>query len=226
MNKKTLIIIIASVLAVALVATGVIVFLKDSFNESKPTVNDDVSSVVSSETQVSEETSTEAESDVNSTVSEEKTSSAETSSVAQTSSASSKVESSKPVSKDTVITVGSVSGSVGKKVTIPVSIEGNPGIMAMLLEFGYDNTVLKYKGYTQGDFLTNYQFNDQEGTLRFLNLEDNDVSKNGVLVNLEFEILKSTSKTDVTIKIGKDSIANQKEELISAKGVNGTVTIK
>lgn len=201
MNKKTLTIIIACVLAVAIVVTGVIIFLTKSFKEANPT-KDNSSAVTSSSTSSDDENTV--------------------------STAPSKNESaaSKPVSKNTVITVGSVSGSVGKKITVPVSIEGNPGIMAMLLEFNYDNTVLKYKGYTPGDFLTNYQFNDQNGTLRFLNLEDKDVNKNGVLVNIEFEILKSTPKTEVKVNVAEDSIANQKEQLISAKGVNGSVTIK
>lgn len=172
MNKKTLIIIIASILAIALIATGVILVLKNSF------LKNDGSSDISSG------------------------------------------------SSDTVITVGSVSGKVDKKVTVPVSIKGNPGFMAMLLEFNYDTSVLKYKGYTQGDFLTDYQFNDDNGTLRFLNLEDGDVKDNGVLVNLEFEIVSdSAEKTDIKLTVASDSIANQKEQLISATGENGTVTI-
>ncbi len=206
MNKKTLIIIIASVLAVAIIATGVILVLKNSF-EKKPVSNNDVSSII---------TSSETESTENSSTS----SKAETVS----SAVSSKTETT--VSKGTVITVESVSGKVGKKVTVPVSIKDNPGFMAMLLQFDYDASVLKYKGYTQGDFLTNYQFNDENGTLRFLNLEDKDVKNNGVLVNLEFEILsEKAEKTDIKLVVGKDSIANQKEELISAKSLNGTVTI-
>ena len=172
MNKKTLIIIIASVIAVALIATAAIVILSKSFSKKD---NDTSSGIIAS---------------------------------------------------DAVIIVGSVKGEVGKKVSVPVSIKNNPGIMAMLLEFKYDNAVLKYKGYTQGDFLTEYQFNDDNGTLRFLNLEDGDVKKDGVLVNLEFEILTKTDKTDITINVADDAIANYNQDLIAVKGVNGEVKIK
>ncbi len=167
MSKKTLIITIASVLAVALLATGVIFILKSSFSANNG---------------------------------DGKTS-------------------------KTTITVSSVSGNVGEKITVPVSIKGNPGFMAMLLDFEYDNTALKYTGYTKGDFLTNYQFNDDNGVLRFLTLENDDVEKDGVLVNLEFEVLKS-GKSDIKIVVNDDSIANKNEELISAKGVGGAVTGK
>lgn len=212
MNKKTLIIIISSVLAVVLVATGIILALSGAFKKGDDSSKNDGSSIT--------ETSSEVSSSVDS---EDTASSKNESSTNPTTSSSSKDD---VISGDTVISVGSVSGKVGKKVTVPVSIKGNPGFMAMLLEFNYDPEIVKYKGYTPGDFLTDYQFNDQNGTLRFLTLEDGDVSKNGVLVNLEFEILKEAPKTDIAIKVAEDSIANQKEQLIIAKGSNGTITIK
>lgn len=212
MSKKTLIIIISSVVAVALIATGIILALSGAFKNNDNSSENDISSKTESSSQTTSSAKSESEE-----------SSKNESTTNSTTSSSSKDE---VISGDTVISVGSVSGKVGKKVTVPVSIKGNPGFMAMLLEFSYDPTVVKYKGYTPGDFLTNYQFNDQNGTLRFLTLEDNDVNKNGVLVNLEFEILKETSKTDIKINVAEDSIANQKEQLIIAKGSNGSITIK
>lgn len=211
MNKKTLIIIISSVLAVVLVAAGIILALSGAFKKGDDSSKNDASSKAESSSQVSSVDSENEESSKNESTTNPTTSSSSKDDV---------------ISGDTVISVGSVSGKVGKKVTVPVSIKGNPGFMAMLLEFNYDPEIVKYKGYTPGDFLTDYQFNDQNGTLRFLTLEDGDVSKNGVLVNLEFEILKEAPKTDIAIKVAEDSIANQKEQLIIAKGSNGTITIK
>lgn len=212
MSKKTLIIIISSFLAVALVATGIILALNGSFKKGDDSSKNDVSSKADITSQVT------------SSIESEDTASSKNNST--TNSTSSETSKKDVISGDTVISVGSVSGKVGKKVTVPVSIKANPGFMAMLLEFNYDSSVVKYKGYTPGDFLTDYQFNDQKGSLKFLTLQDSDVNKNGVLVNLEFEILKEAPKTDIIIKVAEDSIANQKEQLIIAKGVNGTITIK
>ncbi len=170
MNKKVFIIIISSILALALVITGVILILKSSFFSNNSNIGS---------------------------------------------------------SKNTVISVESVSGKKGETVIVPVSIKGNPGFMAMLLEMKYDAKVLKYKGYQKGDFLTNYEFNDVDGTLRFLTLENSDVDKNGVLVNIEFEILDTnTKKTDINFNISKNQVANQNQDFVTTEYKNGIVTIK
>lgn len=170
MNKKVLVIVISSILALALIITGVILLLKTSFSKK-----DNADSSL----------------------------------------------------KNTVITVESVSGEKGEKVTVPVSIKGNSGFMSMLLEMNYDTKVLKYKGYQKGDFLTDYEFSDIDGTLRFLTLEDSDVNKNGVLVNIEFEILDTnTKKTDINFNISENQVANKKQEFVTTEYKNGIVTIK
>lgn len=170
MNKKVLVIVISSILALALIITGVILLLKTSFFKK-----DNADSSL----------------------------------------------------KNTVITVESVSGEKGEKVTVPVSIKGNSGFMSMLLEMNYDTKVLKYKGYQKGDFLTDYEFSDIDGTLRFLTLEDSDVNKNGVLVNIEFEILDTnTKKTDINFNISENQVANKKQEFVTTEYKNGIVTIK
>ena len=170
MNKKLLIIVISSVLALALVITGVILILKSSFFKK----------------------------DFNGSS-----------------------------SKNTVITVESVSGKKGKTVTVPVSIKGNPGFMTMLLSMDYDTEVLKYKGYQKSDFLTDYEFSDIDGTLRFLTLEDTDINKNGVFVNIVFEILDDkVSETKITFNTDENQIANSAQKFVTAEFENGVVKIK
>lgn len=127
---------------------------------------------------------------------------------------------------DMVITVGDTTASVGDTVKIPVKISGNKGFMAMLIDFEYDTEVLKYKSYQKGDFLTDYELSDNNGNLKFMNLESNDVDDNGVLLYLEFEVISDkASSTEIKLNIGENSICNYNEEIIEAKSENGTVKI-
>ena len=127
---------------------------------------------------------------------------------------------------NTLISIEDVEGKVGEKVKVPVKIKNNPGIMAMVIEFKYDPKALKYLGYDKGTFLNDYQFADDNGTLRFLNLEDNDLKKDGVLVYIEFEVLDSKeSKTEVKINDKQVQISNYDEKLLESEFKNGFVNI-
>lgn len=131
---------------------------------------------------------------------------------------------------EAVITVGSVSGSVGEKIKVPVEISGNPGFMAAFLKFEYDTSSLKYVTYHKGDFLTDYEVYEDskaKGKISFINTENGDVSDNGVMLYLEFEILEGAKSSDVKIVTDSDTmLCNYDEQIISIKGTDGTVTVK
>lgn len=125
------------------------------------------------------------------------------------------------------IIVESVEGSVGSKVKVPVKIEKNPGFMAALLKFKYDEKSLKYVTYHKGDFLTDYEIYDNKGTLSFICAENGDVKDNGAVVYLEFEILKDAKSSDIEVIVDSDTmLCNYDEQVISIKGTNGKVTVK
>lgn len=127
---------------------------------------------------------------------------------------------------DAKFTVGTASGAKGDIVKIPVSIDNNPGFIASLMNFQYDNTVVKYIGYEKGDFLTDYEFADNNGVLKFLNLEegDKDVKNNGLLFNIKFEILKDSAETDIKLNI--EDVINYDEQNIKTAVTNGKITAK
>jgi hypothetical protein len=133
----------------------------------------------------------------------------------------------KDKSGDTVISVSSVTASKGDTVKVPVKISGNPGIMALLIDFEYDATVLEYKGFEKGKIFSDYEISDNDGKLRLIVIENEDVKGNGRLIDLQFKVIgKDAKKTDVKVIIEENSICNYNEELIPAKGENGTVKIK
>jgi len=126
-----------------------------------------------------------------------------------------------------VISVESVSAKVGDTVKIPVKISGNKGFMGFLLEFQYDNEALKYDGYDKGDVITDYEFSDNDGTLSFVCIENDDVKKNGTLVYLKFKVLDTKKNSaEIKVNVNKESFANSNEEYVVFNGKNGTVTIK
>lgn len=122
-----------------------------------------------------------------------------------------------------LITVGSVEGSKGDIVKVPVEISNNPGIGAEMFTFTYDSTAVKYIGYEKGDVLSDYEFSDNNGTLKFLGLEDGDVDKNGTMFTLKFEILdKKGSDIEITV----NDIINYDEQSIENTAKGGKIKVK
>lgn len=128
-------------------------------------------------------------------------------------------------SNTAVITVGDAEGKKGDTVKIPVDISENGGFMASLLNISYDSSALKYIGYEKGEVLTDYEFSESDGSLKFLGLENEDVTDNGTLFTLKFEIL-TDSKQKTEIKLDVEDIINYDEESLTTSVENGEVTVK
>ncbi len=127
----------------------------------------------------------------------------------------------------TTIAIEDASGKVGNTIKVPVKMYKNPGIMAYMLNFEYDDTVLEYKGYKKGDFLTDYSFNAANGILSFVNVEDEDVKQDGTMFYLEFKILDTKeTKTEIKLNLTGEDAANINEQFVTLAADNGTVTIK
>lgn len=144
------------------------------------------------------------------------------------SSSSGSKTSSEPVVEKGGIIIGSVSGKPGDTVTVPVKLSKNPGIMAMLLDFKYDSSVLTYSSYKNGDLLSDIEVNATEGSVRMIDIENNDFKTDGTIINLVFKINKNAKpgKYDITLDVGPGSISNYDEQSIVPKVTNGTVTVK
>lgn len=124
------------------------------------------------------------------------------------------------------IVVEDVKAKVGSTIKVPVKVYKNPGVMAYMINFEYDTTVLQYVDYEKGDFLTDYNFSTNNGTLTFVNLENSDVAKNGTMFYIKFKVLKTDKEaTEITINLPEGSAGNSKEELVNFAGENGTVKI-
>lgn len=217
MKKK---IIIISAIAVVLVGAiiGAIFGLSSAFagdktDKKESSKSSGSSSVVSDESKNENESGDNVEIDISET----------DSSAEQTTSSEDKNQSTDKIG-NAKITVGTAEGKKGSIVKVPVEISNNPGFMAAMFNFKYDNTVVKYLGYEKGEVLTDYQFVDDKGTLKFLCLENGDVATNGVLFYVKFEVLKGSAESDIELTV--DDVVNYNEKSIKTTAENGKITVK
>ena len=125
----------------------------------------------------------------------------------------------------------------GDTVRINISISNNPGIMAMAFCITYDSETLEYKNYAKG-YLSNYTVQDHadKGHISFVNVENKNVSTNGVLLGLVFEVKKDATPGNHVISLANsnrekhgtklhNSFSNSKQEFIIPKVVSGSVVV-
>lgn len=125
------------------------------------------------------------------------------------------------------ITVDSVAGEVGKTVKVPVKISGNPGAMGFFLQFEYDGESLEYISFEKGGLLTDCEVSGENGSLKLISVEENDVKKDGTLVYLTFKVRDGASG-DCEIKLicEENSVCNYNEESIAIDAVSGKISVK
>lgn len=125
------------------------------------------------------------------------------------------------------VTVVSVSSDVDKTVKVPVELTGNPGAMGFLLRFSYDSEKLEYLNYENGDVLSDCEVSGENGQLSMIGIENQDITKNGTLVYLNFKIKDGVSgSTEVSVTCDENGICNYNEESIPVQTENGKITVK
>lgn len=130
-------------------------------------------------------------------------------------------------SGDAVITVESVSEKAGKNIKIPVKFTGNPGAMGFFIQFEYDTEALEYLSFEKGELLTDCEVSEQDGTLKLVSVEDNDITKDGVMVYLNFKIKdNATGRSEIKLICDENSVCNYDEQSVPVKTENGKVTVK
>lgn len=121
------------------------------------------------------------------------------------------------------LSVSSAEGEKDSIVKISVDVSENPGFMATLMSITYDKDNLKYVGYEKADVLSDYEFSNNEGELRFICAEDADVKTNGTLFNLKFKII---GDKESEVKIASAEFVNYEEQDVPANITNGKITVK
>lgn len=135
------------------------------------------------------------------------------------------------------ITVSTADAMPGDTVTINISIDQNPGIMAMAFCITYDNTSLVYKNYSKG-YLSSYTIKDHsdKGHVSFVNVENKDNASNGTIISLTFDVKENAKPGKSVITLANsnrdkhgaklhNSFSNSKQEFIVPVVTSGGVTI-
>ncbi|MCL2164941.1 MAG: cohesin domain-containing protein, partial [Oscillospiraceae bacterium] len=134
------------------------------------------------------------------------------------------VESHAAVPGDPTINVADASGKVGEIVEVPISIENNPGVAAMLLNVTYDETMLKLVGYEDKGLLNSEAHRPTFAspyTLFWLDISGK--SDNGETVTLFFEVL-AEGTSEVSVSYHAKDILNMAFEQLPFGVSNGDVT--
>lgn len=121
------------------------------------------------------------------------------------------------------ISVGSASADAGDKVSLDVSVSGNPGMCCFILGIKYDTSRLKFES-AELDSNVDGMFEAKE---RIVWINDKDTDYNGRYLKLEFTVLDSAAagKADVTVTYGDGDICNYNEEDVTFDVVPGSVNV-
>ena len=101
-------------------------------------------------------------------------------------------------SAEPCLVVSNVQGMPGSKVTVTVSLKNSPGFGGIAYDVRYDNTALKLVSYELGlgkDICTDSGIDTYADKMNFQYAGTSNVTGDGVLVSLVFEILKTTAGT-------------------------------
>lgn len=134
-----------------------------------------------------------------------------------------------------IITVGNVSGKSGDDVDVPITVEDNPGLIAMLLSLNYDTDKIKLTGVTDGTVFGtgNALFGKDYTQVPYKLLWENgtaqsNYSQSGTLATLHFHILDSAAIGSVSIALqyAQDSTFDMDFNEIPLELHDGQVTIE
>ncbi len=244
MNKKLLAGIIggvAVVVAVIIVILSLTGTIKLNTKNADKKVNSDVSSTVVS--QSSEDNSSNTQD--NASEGDSSKTGDGTSNDANTTDSNSNVENSGENKGDSNTSkVSGNSSTVNKKVvvsdipvskkeskvTVPIYIENNPGIVAAMPVLTFDTNAFEYADCIDGDIIKGFSGNYSNGKIKCVAALD-DVSKNttdtGVLVNVVLTMKKGIKSGTYTITLDKDSqYANANEKLVNPTISVGKIVVK
>jgi len=111
-----------------------------------------------------------------------------------------------PISSQPLLRIGDAAGRTGETVKVPISIAQNPGITGIVFTISYDESALKLIGYEDKGLIAGAAHTPgsvvASGIFAWINdLAINNNTNNGVLVILDFEILKEAAPGDIAIEL-------------------------
>lgn len=134
-------------------------------------------------------------------------------------------------SSSSMIAIGNVESSVGNKVTVPISIEYNPGFVSMSLSVTYDTSALMLISCEYTDVISG-SVHSANYTSPYILTWENDVltsniTNTGTIVYLTFLVSEDAKEQDysIIVRIPTDGILDANGDTVSASSAMGTITV-
>lgn len=123
---------------------------------------------------------------------------------------------------DPTIRVSAMEGEPGDTVTVEVSMENNPGIMAFVLGLEYDETRLEEVKFSHTGLQGLWAMSENA-----VWVGNEDSTYEGVFLKLKFRVREDApaGEASVTVTYGESDICNYDEEAVSFAVVSGGVTV-
>jgi len=130
-----------------------------------------------------------------------------------------------------LITVRSTEGSPEETVAVPISIDINPGVIALSVNMGYDSSRVRLAKIESGSILDGSamsgDYTKNPYRLSFSNdMSMEDIEDTGVLATAYFEILAEAEEGDAVIDLTFGEAYDQALNDISFRTVNGEISIQ
>ena len=126
-----------------------------------------------------------------------------------------------------------VSGTAEKGSTAKVTLKlsDNPGIWGLKFQVGYDHDVMKLKNisvgdvFTQGEITAPESYDKETYVFYATGSQLSNITKNGTLVTLEFQISDTAKADDYTVSLELTQCINIDGNDVNVKMSNGKVTV-
>lgn len=135
------------------------------------------------------------------------------------------------------INVSSVDAMPGDVVSINISIDNNPGIMAMAFCVTYDNTALEYVQHEAGIFSSfTYKDHIDKGHISFVNVGNKDNTSNGCFLSVSFKVKENAKPGKHVIALANsnrdkygtklhNSFSNSKQDFVVPAVTSGSINV-
>ena len=131
-----------------------------------------------------------------------------------------------------IISIESVTGTIGETISVPITIKDNPGIISLVTEISYDNSALSFKGVNKSaDFWKSAtmtpggDLNAQPYRIIWYDgLSNSDFTEDGTLAELSFEVLKTGSHV-IDLSISSSDTFNNNFVKVPFEVKNGVIEV-
>lgn len=131
--------------------------------------------------------------------------------------------------KKGTLTVSTIDGITGDSVIVPITLEENPGIMAVSISITYNSDVLTYEGFDKGVVLNDYMVVDHptKKLIRLVSLCRTNTTNNGQFISFKFKIKDDAPMglTPINIEYGSGDFCNKQLDRIMPTIVKGGINI-